>query len=106
THRYCDTSWRTNVKRSRPKRCSMLSADPVIRLSTATTSSPASSSAWHRCEPRNPAPPVTTTRRPATSGATDALVHEPGAHPGGAVEQVAPVHELAGGHEAGDLLDV
>src|SRR3546814_3859686 len=40
----------------------MLSTEPVTRLSMATTSSPRSSSAWQRCEPRKPAPPVTTTR--------------------------------------------
>ena len=31
-------------------------------LSTATTESPRARSARHRCDPRNPAPPVTTTR--------------------------------------------
>ena len=40
----------------------MLSTLPVTRLSMATTSSPRSSSASQRCEPRNPAPPVTTIR--------------------------------------------
>ena len=40
----------------------MLLTEPVTRLSTAITRSPRSSSARHRCEPRNPAPPVTTTR--------------------------------------------
>ena len=40
----------------------MLSVLPVTRLSTATTSYPSASSRSHRCDPRNPAPPVTNAR--------------------------------------------
>src|SRR6185437_1570955 len=40
--------------------CSMFSSEPVSRLSTQMTRSPLSSRYSQRCEPRNPAPPVTT----------------------------------------------
>src|SRR3954453_4673237 len=39
--------------------CSMLARDPVSKLSTQMTRWPRSSSSSHRCDPRNPAPPVT-----------------------------------------------
>src|SRR4051812_4748916 len=44
---------------SGPRRCSMFLSEPVSRLSTQTTRLPAPSRCSHRCEPRNPAPPVT-----------------------------------------------
>src|SRR5207302_1254107 len=47
---------------SLPKRWPMLSALPVRRLSIAMTSYPRSRKSSHRCEPRNPAPPVIRTR--------------------------------------------
>src|SRR5437899_8722143 len=37
-----------------------LSAEPVMKLSSARTCIPRSSSAPHRCEPMKPAPPETT----------------------------------------------
>src|SRR6516165_144018 len=40
----------------------MLRLVPVKKLSTQTTSPPRSSRRSHRCEPRNPAPPVTSMR--------------------------------------------
>src|SRR5690348_3288288 len=40
----------------------MLSVLPVIRLSIATTSSPSASRRSQRCDPRKPAPPVTSAR--------------------------------------------
>ena len=43
-----------------PRRCSMLASEPVSRLSTQMTRWSRASSASQRCEPRNPAPPVTT----------------------------------------------
>src|ERR1019366_9208443 len=46
-------------KRSGSRRCSMLASEPVSRLSTQMTRFPRASSSSHRCEPRNPAPPVT-----------------------------------------------
>src|SRR6185369_5931068 len=55
------TSWRMNSKNGLPKRCAMFSLLPVNRLSTHSTSCPACSNASQRCEPRNPAPPVTRT---------------------------------------------
>ena len=39
--------------------CSMLTSDPVSRLSTQITRWPRRSSSSHRCDPRKPAPPVT-----------------------------------------------
>src|SRR4051812_20236871 len=48
-----------NSKNGLPKRWAMFSLLPVNRLSTHSTSWPAWSSSSHRCEPRNPAPPVT-----------------------------------------------
>src|SRR3954451_7688537 len=39
--------------------CSMLFSDPVSRLSTQMTRWPRRRSSSHRCDPRNPAPPVT-----------------------------------------------
>src|SRR5260370_41665240 len=35
---------------------------PVMKLSTASTSHPSASSRSQRCDPRKPAPPVTTAR--------------------------------------------
>ena len=48
--------------RSGRARCATFSRRLVEKLSTATTSSPRSSSASHRCEPTKPPPPVTTIR--------------------------------------------
>src|SRR5687768_16574087 len=39
--------------------CSMLLSEPVSRLSMQMTRCPRRSNSSHRCEPRNPAPPVT-----------------------------------------------
>src|SRR3954469_24833825 len=50
-----------NSKNGLPKRWAMFSLLPVNRLSTHSTSWPACSSSSQRCEPRNPAPPVTRT---------------------------------------------
>src|SRR5262245_2770991 len=55
------TSWRMNSKNGLPRRWAMFSLLPVKRLSTHSTSSPACNNASQRCEPRNPAPPVTRT---------------------------------------------
>ena len=56
------TSVTTRLKRSCPSRWATLSLDPVERSSRHTTVSPRSTRRSHRCEPRNPAPPATTTR--------------------------------------------
>src|SRR6476660_4161111 len=45
--------------RSGSRICSMFASEPVSRLSTQITRLPRASSSSHRCEPRNPAPPVT-----------------------------------------------
>src|SRR3954469_912668 len=43
-------------------RCSTFSGEPVRKLSRHTTSTPRSSRCSQRCDPRKPAPPVTTAR--------------------------------------------
>ena len=43
-------------------RCRMLARLPLKKLSRQMTSCPSRSSRSHRCDPRNPAPPVTSTR--------------------------------------------
>src|SRR5262245_55455580 len=53
------TSWFRNTNAS-SRRCSRFSSELVSRLSTQSTRLPCSSRYSHRCEPRNPAPPVTT----------------------------------------------
>src|SRR5829696_6697422 len=81
----------------------MFSSRPVARLSMATTSSPRSRSESQRWEPRNPAPPVTTTRRPLMrSLAAEADVGEPAAADGGGLEQVPGVDDDGRAHEPGD----
>src|SRR5262245_27445676 len=49
-----------NRKSRFPARCAMLSTLPVTRLSMAMTLWPRSNNRSTKCEPRNPAPPVTT----------------------------------------------
>ena len=55
------TSWRMKLNARLVMSSAMLASFPVTRLSMQTTSSPRSSKARHRCEPRKPAPPLTTT---------------------------------------------
>src|SRR5215217_4324176 len=78
---------------------------PVARLSMATTSSPRSSRESQRWEPRNPAPPVTTTRRPLLPAtrllATEADVAEAATADRGRLEQVPGVDDDRRAHEAG-----
>src|SRR2546421_9711614 len=45
--------------KSAARMCSMLASVPVSRLSTQMTRWPRRRSSSHRCDPRNPAPPVT-----------------------------------------------
>src|SRR6266542_2223781 len=49
-----------NRKFSFPARCPMFAVLPVIKLSMAMTRCPSAKSRSTRCEPRKPAPPVTT----------------------------------------------
>src|SRR4051812_40024762 len=98
------TSCSTNTKPFSPNRCEMFSMLPVRRLSMATTSSPRASNASQRCDPRNPAPPVTTTR--ATSAPADAVVGEAAAANSSGVEQIASVDHPALGHQPADLVEV
>src|ERR1041385_6970773 len=57
------TSWCTKLKRGFPMRWAMFDGSPVMRLSTQTTVCPSARRRSHRCEPRTPAPPVTTLTR-------------------------------------------
>src|SRR5215475_11726207 len=64
------TSWSTKRNPS-SRMCSMLAREPLTRLSTQMTRRPRSSRYSQRCEPRKPAPPVTSavgTRRCYLSG--------------------------------------
>src|SRR5712691_2037172 len=55
-------SCRSSSKRVLVRRCSILRRVPVKKLSTHSTSTPSASRRSQRCEPRNPEPPVTSTR--------------------------------------------
>src|SRR6478672_6453559 len=92
------------VKPRVPKRSSMLVIDPVTRLSRHTTWSPRSSSARQRCDPRKPAPPVTTTR--AMSEPTDAGDREAPTTERLPVEQVAGVDDGRLAQRRGHLVEV
>src|SRR2546423_7056462 len=54
------TSCWISVNRGLARRCATFAADPVTRLSSATTSCPRSRSRSQRWAPMNPAPPDTT----------------------------------------------
>src|SRR4051794_35324624 len=88
----------------------MLSTDPVTRLSRTTTSSPRSNNRSHRCDPRKPPPPLTTTRaiRPTycRSRAADPPVLEPAPPQRLSVEQVAAVDDARLRECVGDLVEV
>src|SRR3954452_15172999 len=84
----------------------MLSWRPVTRLSMQTTSSPRSSNDSQMWDPRNPAPPVTTTLTLRCSRSADALVLEAGLAEPVAVEQVAGVDDARRAHRAGHLVEV
>src|SRR4029077_1574965 len=55
-------SWRMNSKLRCPARWAILARLPLKKLSRQMTSAPSRNSRSHRCEPRNPAPPVTSAR--------------------------------------------
>src|ERR1700730_10194130 len=59
-------SWRIASKCGAPNSAGRWSLRPVNYLSTHKTSSPWARSRSHRCEPKNPAPPVTRTRLATT----------------------------------------
>src|SRR5712692_7981429 len=83
--------------------CAMFLVVPVTRLSTQTTFQPSFSNRSQRCDPRKPAPPVTTARK---SGTADAPVDEAAfAHCLG-VEDVAAVDDHGTAHQALDAIEV
>src|ERR1700687_6009976 len=59
---YCVTSTRIIRKARCCFKCARLGSTPVTRLSIPSTSQPSASNRSHKCEPRNPAAPVNTTR--------------------------------------------
>lgn len=61
--------------------CATFAGVPVRKLSSATTCAPRSTSSVHRWLPRNPAPPVTTTRPAVTCVMRTSVVRRP-ARPG------------------------
>src|SRR5690242_21728413 len=65
---------------------------PVKKLSTQMTSQPSASSRSHRCEPRKPAPPVTSTR---LRSASLIRVRAPSPNSGDFGEGVVPVGDEA-----------
>ena len=62
TSMYCETSRSSKANFGFARRWAMLASDPVTRLSRHNTSQPFPSMYSHRCEPKNPAPPVITAR--------------------------------------------
>src|SRR5919109_426414 len=90
------STWR-NSKSGLARRWPRLSAEPVMRLSRASTRNPRASSASHRWEPMNPAPPETTA---LSLFAANAAVREAQLFHGRrivdvpAVDDDGPAHEL------------
>src|SRR5919197_4828387 len=61
---------RCSCRNSGRRMCWMLARDPVSKLSTQITRWPRASSSSQRCDPRNPAPPVTRQVAIARGGYT------------------------------------
>ena len=76
--------------------CSMFSSVPVSRLSTQSTRWPSASRRSQRCEPRNPAPPVTTE-----VGTPDSLPPAPAPAPEQGAHGARALGQLRRGEEAG-----
>src|SRR3954447_15014321 len=75
------------------RRCAMLSSEPVSRLSMQMTRFPRRTSSSHRCDPRNPAPPVTRQVAIGTPGYLDERRFCGSARPRGAQILLGDVHE-------------
>src|SRR5256885_14342272 len=100
--------WR-NSKSGFDRSAFRLSAEPVMKLSSASTRQPRSSRASQRCEPMNPAPPETTAR--GLFAANAAVGEAKTSHHGrivdvAAVDDHRPPHELpdAGHVELAELV--
>src|SRR5437762_11585157 len=113
---YSVTLWVTNVKRCEFRNVARLSGEPVMKLSTPTTSQSRASRNSHRCDPMNPAAPVTRTRMCGPRGrsplgrldglAADGVVLEAQApHPFG-LPEVAAVEEDGAAHRRAQPLQV
>src|SRR4051794_12164962 len=85
-----------------PRRWRMFSFEPVKKLSTQRTSCPSATRRSQRCEPMNPAPPVTRTvfpiRHPSVRVFDCATIH--------AAAAPAPAPELAGSEPRDRVGDV
>src|SRR5689334_13438351 len=102
------TFWRRSSKSGLPSMCFRFAGDPVMKLSSADTRMPRSSSASQRCDPMNPAPPETTARglpRPALLAANASVREAQAAHGGGDVD-VAPVDYDRRAHRSLDPREV
>src|SRR5579864_5446482 len=90
--------WLTSIclssKSGWPSNDRRFSRDPVMKLSSASTATPRSSSASHRCEPMNPAPPETTALcLPALLAADTSIGEAQATHDRGVVDVAAVDHD-------------
>src|SRR5260370_40661052 len=92
------STWR-NSKSGLPCSDFRFCEEPVMKLSSARTRMPRSSSALQRCEPMNPAPPETTAR--GLFAANAAIGEAQASHRLGVVD-VSAVHDDWAAHQ---LLD-
>src|SRR5438477_293409 len=92
-----NTPWLTSAWRNSnsglPCKGSRLSAEPVMKLSRARTLTSRSSSAAHRWEPMNPAPPETTALGRDALLAANAAIGETQVPHSCRLIDVAPIHD-------------
>src|SRR5205807_4390879 len=107
----CWRNWNYSFRR----RWTMFSDAPVTKLSTQTSFQPSANKRSHRCDPRKPAPPVTTARRPPPCpppngegilGATDAAVDKTAVAHGLRVEDVPAVDDNRPTHQALHAIEI
>src|SRR6266571_8828515 len=96
------SAWR-NSKSGLPCNGSRFCAEPVMKLSSASTRMPRSSNSWHRCEPMKPAPPETTAL--GLFAANAAIGEAQYAHRFRVVD-VSPIHDDRAAHELFDARHV
>src|ERR1700739_742784 len=103
------------VNRVEPARWSMFAIRPVDTSSRQTTVSPRAINRSHRCDPRNPAPPVTRTRLPTPLQLSSLSVGLCVAHtavspsrvsPPLRVEAIAPIDDVLGSRHRAELVRV
>src|SRR5437588_7944882 len=98
-----NTPWLTSAWRNSnsglPCKGSRLSAEPVMKLSRARTRMSRSSSAAHRWEPMNPAPPETTALGRAELLAANAAIGETQVLHDSRVIDVPTIHDHRPAHQ-------